>query len=105
MSTLILPPPPRPRDTERCPPPPPEESGPRPILSRRSPLGDLLAHAADEPARQPGVTLLGALHLAAARLDAPAALVAAAIEACGSDPDTIGVPARDAIFAAWRRLA
>lgn len=75
------------------------------ILSRRSPLGWLLAHAADEPTRQPGVTLLGALHIAAARLDAPSSLVLVAVEACGSDLNIIGMAARTAIFAAWRRLA
>lgn len=73
-------------------------------LSRKSPLGQLLAHSADEPTREPGVTLLDALTLAADRLDAPTSLVLAALEACGDQPDLTGMAARTAIFAAWRRL-
>ena len=67
-----------------------------------SALSDLLAHACDETLRGTP-TLLGALNIAAARLDAPASLVDAAVEACGGDPTLIRYQAHDAIFLAWKR--
>lgn len=68
----------------------------------RSPLSDLLAHSADEPTRQPGITILAALHIAAARLGAPASLVGEALALCGGDPDTTHFPACDRITRAWK---
>lgn len=67
-----------------------------------SPLTNLLAHAADEPTRQKGVTILAALHIAAARLGAPAVLVEEALALCGGDPDTTHFPANTAITEAWK---
>lgn len=66
-----------------------------------SPLSNLLAHAASEPTRQEGITVLAALHIAAARLGAPAALVDEALALCG-DPDLTHFPANDAITRAWK---
>ena len=67
-----------------------------------SPLTNLLAHAASEPTRQPGVTVLGALHIAAARLGAPASLVDEALALCGGDPDVTHFPACDRLTRAWK---
>lgn len=69
-----------------------------------TPLTDLLAHAASEPTRQPGLTVLGALHIAAARLGAPASLVGEALALCGGEDaaDTMHFPANDAIVKAWK---
>lgn len=64
-------------------------------------LTNLLAHSADEPTRSPGVTILAALHIAAARLGAPASLVDEALALCG-DPDTTHFPANTAITEAWK---
>lgn len=64
-------------------------------------LTNLLAHAATEPTRAPGVTTLAALHIAAARLGAPASLVDEALVLCG-DPDVTHFPANDAITRAWK---
>ena len=66
-----------------------------------SPLSNLLAHAASEPTRQPGITILGALHIAAARLGAPASLVDEALALCG-DPDLTHFPANDRLTRAWK---
>jgi len=66
-----------------------------------SPLTNLLAHAASEPTRQPGITILGALHIAAARLGAPVKLVDEALALCG-DPDLTHFPANTAITEAWK---
>jgi hypothetical protein len=79
------------------------DSGPprRSAAVIRSPLTDLLAHAADEPKRQPGITVLAALHIAAARLGATASLVEEALALCG-DPAVTHFPANDAITRAWK---
>ena len=66
-----------------------------------SALSNLLAHAASEPTRQPGVTVLAALHIAAARLGAPVKLVGEALALCG-DPDVTHFPANTAITEAWK---
>ncbi len=67
-----------------------------------SPLSNLLAHAASEPTRQPGVTVLAALHIAAARLGAPVKLVEEALALCGADSDVTHFPANTAITEAWK---
>lgn len=86
-----------------APSPVPFAFGPGSALARIIRVHDLLAHSADEVLRA-SVTILGALNIAAARLDAPASLVELALAACECEADLAGYPAHDRIVGAWKRL-
>lgn len=63
---------------------------------------ELFAHAADLIALSHSLPLRGALHIAAAQLAAPAAVVESALSSLEASPEATGAEAWDALVVAWR---